>query len=225
MRAALSGVTAIFDLDGTLFDTAADLAASMNHVLQVHGRGPVPLERVRHLVGHGARAMLGAGFRENGGAAPPSLDDHVSVFLEHYLDHIADRSQPFPGALAALDALEADGAQIAICTNKREAWACALVEALGLAARFPTIIGADTAGAAKPDARPVLAALARSGGGRGVFIGDSDTDILAARAAGMPAIVALFGYGPLDLADEAAATFSAYAELPLLVRRVAGIAG
>jgi len=221
MQGPLGGVAVIFDLDGTLFDTAADLAASMNHVLARHGRAAVPPGRVRHLVGHGARAMLDHGFRENGGAPSAGLDDHVAQFLDYYLDHIADQSRPFPGALAALDALEADGAAIAICTNKREAWARALVDALGLAARFPTIIGADTVGAAKPDARPVLAALARTGAKKGVFVGDSDTDIRAARAAGMPSIIALFGYGPLDQLDDAFGAFSAYADAPALIRRAA----
>jgi len=222
MQGSLSGVAVIFDLDGTLFDTAADLAASMNHVLTQAGRAPVPLDRVRHLVGHGARAMLDRGFRENGEEPPASLDDQVALFLEHYLDHIADQSRPFPGVIDALDTLGAEGAAIAICTNKREAWARALTGALGLDARFPVIVGADTVGVAKPDARPVLAALARTGRRRGVFVGDSDTDIRAARAAGMPAIVALFGYGPLDLVDDAFAVFSAYAEAPALIRRAAG---
>jgi phosphoglycolate phosphatase len=221
MRGALSDIAVIFDLDGTLIDTAADLAASMNHVLVAAGRAPVPLDRVRHLVGHGGRAMLDKGFRENGGAAPDNLEPQLALFLEHYLAHIADQSQPFPGAIAALDALEADGAAIAICTNKREAWARALFAALGLSDRFAAIVGADTVGVAKPDPRPVFAALEGTGRARGVFVGDSDTDIRAAEAAGMPSIAALFGYGPLDLSEKAFAVFSAYAEAPALIRRAA----
>lgn len=223
MRGPLSGVAVIFDLDGTLIDTAADLAASMNHVLERAGRAPVPLDRVRHLVGHGARAMLDKGFRENGGAAPAHFDPYLAQFLEHYLAHIADQSRPFPGALEALDALEADGAAIAICTNKREAWARALFDALGLSHRFAAVIGADTVGAAKPDPRPVFAALAGAGRAKGVFVGDSDTDILAAKAAGMPCVAALFGYGPLSFAGEAVAAFSTFAEAPDLIRRAAGV--
>ena len=219
MQASLVGVAAIFDLDGTLIDTAADLAASMNFVLQHAGREPVPLDRVRHLVGHGARAMLDRGFRENGGAAPVDLDPYVALFLEHYLQHIADQSRPFPGAIETLDRLQAAGAVIAICTNKREAWARALFDALGLTPRFAAIIGADTVGVAKPDARPVLAALQQSRAERGVFVGDSDTDIRAAHAAGMPCLAALFGYGPLDLAHEAHALFSSYEEVPALIRQ------
>lgn len=223
MQAPLSSHAVIFDLDGTLIDTAADLAASMNHVLEGAGRAPVPLDRVRHLVGHGGRAMLDKGFRENGGAPPDDLGPHLAVFLEHYLAHIADQSRPFPGAIEALDALEADGAAIAICTNKREAWARALFEALGLSHRFASVIGADTVGVAKPDPRPVLAALQGSGRAKGVFVGDSDTDIRATKAAGMPCIAALFGYGPLELSGEAFAVFSAFAEAPGLIRRAAGV--
>jgi phosphoglycolate phosphatase len=221
MQRHLAGVAVIFDLDGTLIDTAADLAASMNHVLRRAGRGPVPLDRVRHLVGHGARAMLEKGFQENGGAAPADLDPYVALFLEHYLQHIADHSRPFPGAIEALDVLQSEGAAIAICTNKRETLARALFEALRLTGRFSAIVGADTVGVAKPDARPVLAALQRSGADRGVFVGDSDTDIRAANAAGMPCITALFGYGPLDLVRQSYACFSAYEEAPDLIRKAA----
>ncbi len=221
MQGPLSGVAVIFDLDGTLIDTAADLAASMNHVLMRAGRAPAPLDRVRHLVGHGARAMLDRGFRENGGEPVIDLDPHVSLFLEHYLEHIADRSRPFAGVVELLDQLQAEGAAIAVCTNKREAWARALLDALDLLDRFAAIIGADTVGAAKPDPKPVKAALARTGASRGVFVGDSDTDIRAAQTAGIPCIAAIFGYGPLDLANEAFARFSSYDEALGLIRRAA----
>lgn len=223
MRSPLSGHAVIFDLDGTLIDTAADLATSMNHALERAGRAPVPLDRVRHLVGHGGRAMLDMGFRENNGTVPANLDPHLAVFLDHYLAHIADQSRPFPGAIEALDALEADGAAIAVCTNKRGAWARALFDALGLSHRFAAVIGADTVGVAKPDPRPVLAALAGTGRANGIFVGDSDTDIRAAKAAAMPCLAARFGYGPLELSGEAFAVFSAFSEAPGLIRRAAAI--
>jgi phosphoglycolate phosphatase len=221
MQRSLSDVAVIFDLDGTLIDTSADLAASMNYVLQRAGRPPAPLDRVRHLVGHGARAMLERGFRENGGDPVADLDPYVALFLEHYLQHIADRSKPFPGAIKALDELQAEGAAIVICTNKREAWARALFDALGLSGRFAAVIGADSVGAAKPDPRPVRAALNAARRNSGVFVGDSDTDIRAAKAAGMPCIAALFGYGPLDLANEAFALFSTYEDILPLIRQAA----
>ncbi len=220
MRGPLDGVCVLFDLDGTLCDTAGDLAASMNHALAAAGRRPVPLARVRHLVGHGARAMLERGFAETG-APPPAeadLDAHVCVFLEHYQAHIADTSRPFPGAIGAIEEMRKDGAAIAICTNKREALARALIDALGLTANFGAIVGADTTGGAKPDPRPVRRCLDLTSTKRGVFIGDSDTDIKAAAAAGLPCIAALYGYGPLDLCDQAFALFSSFSEAPALVR-------
>lgn len=220
MRGPLAGVCVVFDLDGTLCDTAGDLAASMNHALAAAGHTKVQLEKVRHLVGHGARAMLRKGLEEAGAPAPTDaeLDAHLALFLDHYLDHIADMSRPFPGAIEAIEAMKADGAAIAVCTNKREAWARALIEALQLSHHFKAIVGADTAGAAKPDPRPVRRCLELTSAEKGVFIGDSDTDIKAAGAAGLPCLAALFGYGPLDLCDEAFALFSSYGEAPALVR-------
>lgn len=226
MRGPLAGVAVIFDLDGTLIDTAGDLTASMNHALTNAGLAPVPLARVRHLVGHGARAMLSKGFAESGAGAPSpaELDAHVSVFLGHYMAHIADTSRPFSGAIEAIEAMKTDGATIAICTNKREAWARALIEALNLTCHFAAIVGADTTGLAKPDPLPVRHCMSKARAQRAVFIGDSDTDIRAAEAAGIPCLAALFGYGPLDLCERAHAVFSAYDEAPELVRRAAGLA-
>jgi phosphoglycolate phosphatase len=223
MPRPLEGIAVLFDLDGTLIDTAADLAASLNHTLKSAGLPPTPLDHVRHLVGHGARAMIEKGLADAGApaATTPELDAHLGVFLAHYEHHLADQSRPFPGALDAVAAMRADGATIAICTNKREALACALIEELGLAGLFAAIHGPDTSGFAKPDPRPVRQCLAATGAARGVFVGDSDTDIRAAGAAGLPCLAALFGYGPLDLSAEAFALFSAYEEIPALVRRAA----
>lgn len=223
MRGPLADVAVLFDLDGTLVDTARDLAASMNHALALAGHPPVAPGRVRHLVGHGARAMLVQGLAEAGVTDPgaAAIDAHVAAFLDHYSRHLADHSRPFPGAVEAIDRLAADGAAIAICTNKREGLARALIGALGLASRFAVIVGGDTAGAAKPDPRPARLCLQRTGAARGVFIGDSDTDIRAAAAAGMPCLAALFGYGPLELREDAFALFSDYGDAPILVHRAA----
>jgi len=223
MRGSLAGVCVLFDLDGTLCDTAEDLAASMNHALVVAGLRPVPLARVRHLIGHGARAMLAKGLAETGAPTPTEaeLDAHVLVFLDHYRSHIADMSRPFPGAVEAIAEMKKEGAAIALCTNKREALARALLDALDLTRLFEAIVGGDTAGAAKPDPRPVRRCLDLAASEKGVFIGDSDTDIKAAAAAGLPCLGALFGYGPLELRDQAFALFSTYYEAPALVRRAA----
>ncbi len=166
MRGPLAGVTVLFDLDGTLIDTAGDLAAAINHALKAAGKRAVPLDRVRYLVGHGARAMLTKALAEGGEREPApagDLDALVADFLDYYGAHIAETSRPFPGAIEAIDAMRADGALIAICTNKRESLARALIEALGLTHYFSAIVGADTTGAAKPDPRPVRRCLQETG--------------------------------------------------------------
>lgn len=216
----LSDVAILFDLDGTLIDTAHDLAAAMNHALMKAGRAAIAPDRVRALVGNGARAMLMRGFAETGGdVGAAEMDRHVETFLDYYVRHIADASRPFPFALDAIAELRSDGAAVAICTNKREAPARLLIKTLAIADRFDAIVGADTIGIAKPDPAPALHCLKMTGRRRAVFIGDSDTDIGTAKAAGTPCLVATFGYGPLTRANEAFASFDSYAGLPALVRR------
>lgn len=220
MQGALDGSLVIFDLDGTLVDTAADLGAAMNHAIAADGLAPAPLAEVRHLVGHGARAMLLRAYAR-AGVAPERIDIEARMarFLDHYLAHIADHSAPFPGAVDEIDALRAHGAKIAICTNKREPWARLLIEALGLADRFIAIVGPDTLGAAKPDPRPVMRCIEIAAADRAVFVGDSDTDIAAAGAAGLPCLLADFGYGPTERRGEAFASFDRFAGFGALVRR------
>lgn len=215
MKTNLSGRCVMFDLDGTLADTADDLAAAMNAALEADGLAPAPADAVRHLVGHGARAMLTRGYEIAAGEAAddPTLDRALKLFLEHYEANIAVHTRPYDGAVSLLDALRAAGAATAICTNKRERLATVLIAALGLSDRFDVIVGADTAAAPKPDAAPLRHCLAATGAQRGVLIGDSDTDIRAGLAAGAPVFAATFGYGPLALIEQAAGRFAAYAEL------------
>lgn len=220
MAARLSGAAVLFDLDGTLVDTAADLAASMNQALAGCGLAPVPAGEVRNLVGHGARRMLMRGYEVAAGRAAneKELDAALARFLTHYETNIAVASRPFAGVIEMIEGLRVDGARIAICTNKREAMARLLIKKLGFAPLFDTIVGADTAVAPKPDAAPVLLCMTRLSVERGIFIGDSDTDIKAAAAAGIPCLVADFGYGPLKLAHQATAVFSDYGAAADLVR-------
>jgi len=220
MAARLSGAAVLFDLDGTLVDTADDLAASMNHALAGSGLAPVPAGEVRNLVGRGARRMLMRGYEVSAGreADEKELDAALARFLTHYQANIAVASRPFGGVIEMIEELRAEGMRIAICTNKREAMARLLIETLGIAPLFDTIVGADTAAAPKPDAAPVLMCMTRISAERGVFIGDSDTDIKAALAARMPCLIADFGYGPLTLAHLASAVFSDYAATAELVR-------
>ena len=186
--------TVAFDLDGTLVDTAPDLTDALNHTLAALGRAPIPAADVRHMVGHGVRALLARGLAASGGVDEALVERGFPLFLAHYEAHIADRSRPFDGVEAALDALAADGVRLSICTNKREALARALVGALGWDARFAAIVGGDTMGVAKPDPAPLRAAIDRAGGGEAAYVGDSITDTDTARAAGVPCVALSFGY-------------------------------
>ena len=186
--------TVLFDLDGTLADTAPDLTAALNHALEALGRPAIPPESVRHMVGHGARALLRQGLEATGGCSEEQLDRGLPVLLAYYEAHIADGSRPFPGVEAALDALSARGVKLAICTNKLERLAQAFVHAIGWDGRFAAIVGGDTAGRAKPDPAPVHLAIERTGGGRAAFVGDSISDTGAAAAAAIPCVVLSFGF-------------------------------
>ena len=183
-----------FDLDGTLADTAPDLTDALNHALGVMGRAPVPEESVRHMVGHGARALLTKGLAATGAMTPELVDEGFPIFLDYYERHIADRTRPFPGLEAALDTLAARGVTLAICTNKLEGLARQLVTALGWDGRFAAIVGGDTLPVRKPDPAPLFEAIARAGGGRAAFIGDSITDTDTARNAGIPCVAVSFGF-------------------------------
>jgi len=208
------GTAVLFDLDGTLVDTADDLAASMNHALARAKIDPIPSADVRHLVGYGARRMLMRGYQisANRDGTEAELDQTLEWFLEHYQENIAVHSRPFEGVVEMIERQRARGIRFAICTNKREAMAVLLLETLGLASLFDAIIGSDTAAAAKPDPAPVRMCMERLGATHGVFIGDSDTDIRAARSVGMVCFIARFGYGPLTLASEATGLFDSYGE-------------
>ena len=189
-----------FDLDGTLADTAPDLAEALNHSLGALGRPLVPPASVRHLIGHGARALLRRGLAASGEAPEELVELGFPIFLEHYAAHICDGTRLFPGLEEALDAVERAGAALAICTNKQEALTMKLLGALGLSGRFAAIVGGDTLPVRKPDPAPLFEAIARAGGGRAVLVGDSITDADTARAAGVPFVAVSFGFSdrPVD---------------------------
>ncbi|WP_294393285.1 phosphoglycolate phosphatase [uncultured Sphingomonas sp.] len=184
----------VFDLDGTLADTAPDLTAALNHALGVLGRRPIPAAEVRHMVGHGARALLRKGLAETGTVDDALVEQGFPVFLDYYQAHIADGTRPFDGVEQALAALEQRGVRLAICTNKLGGLAGQLVDALGWTGRFDVIVGGDTLPQRKPDPAPVHAAIERAGGGRAAFVGDSISDTDAARAAGIPCVALTFGF-------------------------------
>ncbi len=217
----LAGVTLAFDLDGTLVDTAPDLIGTLNRLLALHGHPTVPLSSARHLVGHGARALLEHGFAEAGAdwdkATAPALFDR---FIADYLAHIADHSAPFEGVIETLDVLSARGATLCVVTNKRTDLSLALVEALGMMRHFAAIAGPDAVSAKKPAAAHILETVTRVGGdpGRTVMVGDSSTDTGAATAAGVPCVVVSFGYNDLP-ADELGGdvTIDRFADLPAAI--------
>ena len=183
-----------FDLDGTLADTAPDLTAALNHSLVTLGREPVSEESVRHMVGHGARALLQKGLAATGTMTPELVEQGFPIFLDYYEAHIADRSRPFEGLEGALDELSAMGVKLAICTNKLESLSRQLIGALGWQARFDSLVGGDTLPVRKPDPAPLVEAIARAGGGRAAFVGDSITDTDTARNAGLPCVAVTFGF-------------------------------
>jgi len=187
----------VFDLDGTLVDTAPDLVATLNVILGRLGLPPVPYDAARNMVGGGARVMIERGLASEGRRPPAAeVDTLVKDFVEHYAAHIADHSQPFPGLGAALDVLEANGCRLAVCTNKLEWLSVRLLDALGLSRRFVAICGADTFGLQKPNPELLFRTIARCKGHpeQAVMIGDSISDIGMARAAGVPVVAVDYGY-------------------------------
>ncbi len=206
----------IFDLDGTLVDTAPDLAAGMNAAMADLGFPPVPVATVRHLVGRGARVLVERGLAINGITLPSSaeLDRLVGIFLAHYRENIADASRPYEGAVEVLEALERRGARLGICTNKPTDLARLLLGILGLDRFFHAILGADALPVKKPHPEHLNQTILRAGGvpGRAIMVGDSETDVATARAAQVPVIVFSHGYtaiAPQDLgADQVLDHFS-----------------
>lgn len=219
----------VFDLDGTLIDTAPDLLDSLNHSLGIAGLDAVEAAPFRAELGMGSRAMLQRAFAAvRRDFVDGELDRLQTSFLDHYRLNIPGRSRPYPGVLAALDRFEAAGFALAICTNKIEKSARSLVEGLGLAARFAAIAGADTYAFRKPDPRHLTGTIAEAGGdpSRAIMIGDSRTDIDTAKAAGIPVIAVDFGYTDRHVREfEPSLVISHYDEITLdVVERLIGAA-
>jgi phosphoglycolate phosphatase len=199
----LKDAVIVFDLDGTLVDTAPDLIGALNAVLEEEGLPAVPADSARRLVGRGAATMFQRSFAL---AQAPWEDARetalIERFVEVYFTRLTRESRTFPGVEAALDALQAQGARFAVCTNKRTDLSIALLEALGLARRFEAIVGADLAPRKKPDPSHLLAALDAAAGRpeRALMVGDSEADIGAAKAAGVRSLAVSFGYcnGPVE---------------------------
>lgn len=211
-----------FDLDGTFIDTSGDLTDAVNHALRDAGRPLLRREQVIPMIGGGAKHMLRQGMQATGGCEEAELTRLHRLLLDYYEAHIAVHSRPFPGAMVALDQLDAMGVTVAIVTNKLEGLALRLLDELDLTRRFACVIGGDTLGPgkSKPNRAPIDAMIERCGGGRAAFVGDSHFDIDAAKNAGIPNIACSFGFLMQPVAELGAdAVIDHFDELiPTLVR-------
>jgi phosphoglycolate phosphatase len=209
----------VFDLDGTLVDTAPDLLDSLNHCLGTGGVALADAAAFHQYVGQGGRVMIERAYAAQ--QKTLAVEEHnrlLSLFLEHYGANIPGKSRPYPGVLAALDRFERAGFALAICTNKTEAFSRKLIDALGMTHRFAAICGADTFAFRKPDPRHLLETIARAGSDpdRAVMVGDSRTDIDTAKAAGIPVVAVDFGYTDLHVREfEPSVVISHFDELTL----------
>ena len=216
--------TIIFDLDGTLVDTAPDLIDTLNVIFAREGLPAVPYEAARNAIGGGAKTMIARGIQAEGRIlSAQKLEQMFADFITYYSDHVADRSQPFPGVIDALDTLAARGCRFAVCTNKLEQLSVLLLGKLKLADRFVAICGQDTFGMQKPDPEILRQTIAAAGGAlrHAVMVGDSDTDIRTARAAGVPVIAVDFGYSERPIAEFGPdRVISHFAQLPASIAAV-----
>lgn len=220
----MAAPTIVFDLDGTLIDTAPDLVETLNVIFAREGLAPLPYDTARNLVGGGAKAMIAREIEAEGRVLPTTkLEQMFTDFIAHYSDHLADRSRPFPGLTDALDVLAALGCQFAVCTNKLERLSVLLLDQLELSDRFVAICGQDTFGVQKPDPEILRCTVAAAGGTmqRTIMIGDSITDIRTARAAGVPVIAVDFGYSERPVAELGPdRTISHFAQLPASIAAI-----
>lgn len=220
-NAFLNGATLVFDLDGTLVDTAPDLVRTLNHVLGGLGCAAVPESKIRSTVGFGARRIIMEGLAVAGkSCSDEEIDALFEQFLDHYGDNVAVKSAPYPNAVDVLDAALKAGAKLGVCTNKREDLSRKLLTELQIHDHFGAIIGRDTLEVYKPDPRHLTETILRSGGrqDRAVMIGDMPVDIATARAAGIPVVAVSFGYSEHPAHSLGAdAVIDDYAELMALL--------
>ncbi|MDX2259836.1 MAG: HAD hydrolase-like protein [Hyphomicrobiaceae bacterium] len=220
----MQGATIVFDLDGTLVDTAPDLVHATNHALARSGLAPVPAHALRGWVSFGARRMIIEALAHQSATLPEAdVDALLDAFIAHYEANIAVASRPYDGLEGALDTLAGAGATFTVCTNKREGLSLKLLTELGLMPRFAGLAGRDTFPVCKPDPAHVLGAI-RLAGGRpeaALMVGDSATDVASARAAGIPVVVTSFGYTEIAPADLGAdGVFDHFDDLPAMAARL-----
>ncbi|MGH2341657.1 HAD-IA family hydrolase [Segnochrobactraceae bacterium EtOH-i3] len=216
--------TLVFDLDGTLVDSAPDLVATLNAILSEEGYRPVSDSVGRGYIGQGAKVMLTRGLEANGAAADPvRIDALYHRFIDHYVGRIAEESRPYAGVEETLEAAAAEGWNLIVLTNKLEHLAFRLLDAVDLTRRFTFIAGQDTFAAPKPDPETFRRAVLAGGGtlGRAVMIGDSRTDIDTAKNADAPVVAVTFGYTDEPVHEMAPdALVDSFAEIPAAAARV-----
>lgn len=202
----MHGTTLVFDLDGTLVDTAPDLIAATNHALASIGLPPVGASILRTRIGSGARSMVVEALLTSG---RPANDDEVdkllNVFLAYYSANIADTSRPYPHVVETLERLKAAGAKLAVCTNKRSPLAESLLRTLDLERFFVAVAGRNTFPVSKPHPDHLLGTIKMAGGDprSSIMIGDSDIDVATAKAAEVPIVAVTFGYNNRPIAEYA----------------------
>ncbi|HTP77673.1 MAG TPA: HAD-IA family hydrolase [Rhizomicrobium sp.] len=212
----------IFDLDGTLVDTAPDLLGATNAVLKSQGRQTVDPATLRHMVGFGARSLIEQAMAATGAPVEPSaLPGLVDIFLDHYRAHIADESVAFPGVEETLEQFAAQDRRLGVLTNKPQEMADLLLGALKLDRFFPVVYGAGRMSYVKPDARIFHDVVRELGGEPGIMIGDSVTDVATARAAKAPVILVSYGYTPEPAHKLGGdAVTDDFAEIPSLLKSI-----
>jgi phosphoglycolate phosphatase len=214
----------IFDLDGTLVDTAPDLLGALNAVLTLEGHEPVIPADLRHIVGHGARAMFEHALVRTGAPVTPErLKALTEQFLAYYRANIARGSRPFPGVPETLALFSGNGAGLGVCTNKPQDLTELLLDALDLTRHFPAIIGGGRTPYSKPDPRHLLEVVTALKGKRerAVLVGDSHVDVETARAAEIPVIAMSYGYTPVPVHELGAdAVVDDFAKLPEVIARL-----
>jgi phosphoglycolate phosphatase len=216
--------TVVFDLDGTLIDTAPDLVATANYVLGTVGLDPLPDSALKPLIGRGSRAMIESGLAHHGVVLPETEVTRLhALFLKHYADNVAVASRPYEGVPELIPLLLDEGARLAICTNKVELLSKMLLEQLGMSRHFRAVAGRDTFAVCKPHPGHLTGTIALAGGqvANAVMIGDTDVDFATANAAGVPSIGVTFGYSERPVAELGpTAVIDHYSELPAALEKV-----
>jgi phosphoglycolate phosphatase len=205
----------IFDLDGTLVDSAPDIASATNDTLAEYGAAPLALAMITRMIGDGSPKLMERALAASG--LTLDLPAVMPRFMEHYNAHATKLVKPYPGVVETLGQLDAGGYRLGVCTNKPSAATRLVLEACGLARHFPVMIGGDSLPQRKPQPEPLLAAITGLGGtaDQAVMVGDSSTDLACAIAAGVPALILPSGYGQEEVARTPG--FNTFSDLPALL--------